>query len=165
MRRSASLRASSGAVSAPFDPRPLKIASCGCSGCPPRTGLKSCIVGRTRGLLGGLAGGFIGALVLAGMARTAASGDLPAFYSPGELASSALLMASVAAVLALVSPHAVGLAASAWAAGALLAALAVPWTDQGMYALACIVHVLAAVAVVCLAWWRAAGLEPRVARL
>jgi hypothetical protein len=119
-----------------------------------------CIFGRTRGLLGGLAGGFIGALVLTGMARTAASGDLPALYSPGQLASSALLMATVAAVLALVSPYAIGLAACAWGAGALLATLALPWTDQGMYALACIVHVFAALAVGCLARWRAAAELP-----
>jgi hypothetical protein len=117
-----------------------------------------CIFGRTRGLLGGLAGGFIGALVLAGMARTAASGDLPALYTPAELASSALLMAVVGTGLALVAPYATAFASLGWGTGALLAGLGLPWGDQGAYALALIVHILVAAGIVSLSRWRAAAL-------
>ncbi len=39
--------------------------------------LLSCVLGRTRGLLGGLVGGFLGALVLTGMASPLATASSP----------------------------------------------------------------------------------------
>jgi hypothetical protein len=111
----------------------------------------SWLVGRTKGLLGGLAGGFVGALVAAGMATTTSSGDLAALYSPAQLASAAVPVAIVAAVLVLVAPYAVGFAALGWAVGALLAALTAVRAGQVLYALPLTVHVLTAGLVVWLA--------------
>ena len=68
--------------------------------------LLSWIFGRNRGLIGGLAGGFVGAFVLAGMARTASHGELAAFYTPAELASSVLPVTLAGAVVGLIAPHA-----------------------------------------------------------
>ena len=113
------------------------------------------IFGRTRGVLSGLAGGFLGALVLIGMANTAGNGDLTALYSPGQLLAAAASMAAVAAVLALVIPYATGFACVGWAAGAVLAAVVAPSTGQAIYILPLAAHVLAAAAVVCLARRRA----------
>lgn len=116
---------------------------------------------RTRGLLGALAGGFLGALVLTGMASTAGSGELAALYSPDELLVAAFAVAAVAAVLALVTPYATGFACLGWGAGALLAAVAAPRTGQAIYMLPLAAHVTAAAAVVCLARWRAAAFSRR----
>jgi hypothetical protein len=118
------------------------------------------LFGRTRGMLGGLVGGFLGVAVLIGMARTATTGELPALYSPGELVSSALVMGVAAAGLAIVAPYATAVASLGWGAGALLAALALPWTEQRMYALALTVHVVAAGAAVYLARARLAASPP-----
>lgn len=120
--------------------------------------LLSWIFGRTRGLLGGLVGGFFGALVLTGMASTAGSGELSTIYSPDQLVSTAVPVAVVAAALALVVPYATGFASLGWGAGALLAAIAATRTGQPMYVLPLVVHVLAAVAVVRLARWRSGTL-------
>ncbi len=79
--------------------------------------LLSWLFGRTRRLLGGLGGGFIGALVLTGMARTARNGELAALFTPGELASAALVIPAVAALLALIAPYATGIASPGWSAG------------------------------------------------
>lgn len=117
--------------------------------------LLSWVVGRGRGLLGGLVGGFVGVLVLTGMARTASSGELAALYGPQQLASTAVPVAVVAAVLALVAPYVVGFASLGWAMGAFLAALAAPRTGEAVLPLA--VHILAAGVVVCLARSRAAA--------
>lgn len=114
----------------------------------------SWILGRTKGLLGALVGGFVGALALIGMATTASNGDLAALQSPVELASSILPLTVLAAVLALVVPYATGVAALAWAAGALLAAIAAARNGQAIYMLPFTVHVLAAAAVVSVARWR-----------
>src|SRR5687768_12279937 len=97
-----------------------------------------------RGLLGGLVGGFLGGLVLAGMASMAVNGGLAAAYSPIRLASSALCMAAVAAVLALVVPHATGFASLGWGAGALLAAIAAAGNGEAVYVVPLAVHALAA---------------------
>jgi hypothetical protein len=118
--------------------------------------LLSWVFGRTKGLLEGLAGGFLGALVLTGMASTTGNGELAILYSPAQLASTAVPVAAVAGLLALVAPYATGFASLGWAAGALLAAVAAPRTGQAMYVLPFAVHALAATAVVCLARWRVA---------
>lgn len=118
----------------------------------------SWVFGRTRGLLGGLAGGFLGALVLTGMASTTSNGELATLYSPGRLAAAAVPVTAAAAVLALVAPFATGIASLGWAAGALLAAVAASRTGQDMFVLPLAVHVIAASAVVCLARRRAAPL-------
>lgn len=102
--------------------------------------LVSCLFGRTRALLGSLAGGFLGALVLVGMARTAAIGELPALYSPAELASSVVPVLVVAAVLALVAPYAIEFASFGWGAGALLAAVAAPRTGDAAYMFPLVLH-------------------------
>lgn len=118
--------------------------------------LLSCVFHPARGLLGGLVGAFVGALVLTGMASTASNGDLAALYSPVQLAWAAGSVAVVGAVLAVVAPYATGLASLGWAAGALLAALVAPRTDQAIYVLPLVLHVFAAAAVVALARRRAA---------
>lgn len=123
--------------------------------------LLSGICGRTRGLFGGLVGGFLGALVLTGMASTASNGDLASLYSPTELASTAVPAAVVAAVLALVVPYATGIASFGWGAGALLAAVAAFRTGDAIYILPLAVHVVAAAAVVSLARWRAGAVQTR----
>ena len=117
--------------------------------------LLSWVCGRTRGLLGGLAGGFLGALVLAGMVSTAGDGDLAALYSPGRLAYTAVPVAVVAAALALVAPYATGFASLGWGGGALLATIAATHTGQAVYVVPLAVHLLAAAVVVCLARRRA----------
>lgn len=126
--------------------------------------LLSWVFGRTRGLLGGLVGAFVGALVVAGMADTASNGDLAALYSPQQLASTAVPLAIVAAVLALVAPFAIGFAAFGWAVGALLAAMAAPRTGQAVYVLPLAVHFVAGAAVVCLARWRTAAFSRAFSR-
>jgi hypothetical protein len=112
-----------------------------------------------QGLLGGLVGGFVGCLVVTGLAGTTSNGELPALYSPEQLDSTAVPVAVVAAVLALVSPYAIGFASLGWAVGAVLAAVAAPRTGQAVYVLPLAAHVLAAALVVCLARWRAAVLR------
>jgi hypothetical protein len=119
--------------------------------------LLSWVFGRTEALLGGLVGGFLGALVLTGMASTTGNGELASLYGPVQLASTAIPVAAVAALLALVAPYATGFAALGWGAGALLAAVAAPRTGQAMYILPLAAHALAAATVVCLARWRAAS--------
>ena len=125
--------------------------------------LLSWVFGRTRGLLGGLAGGFLGALVLTGMISTAGDGELATIYSPGRLASTAVPLAVVAAVLALLAPHATGFASLGWAVGALVSTIAVTRTGQAVYVLPLAVHLLAAAVVVCLARRRARYLWRRPA--
>ena len=117
--------------------------------------LLSWVFGRTRGLVGALAGGFLGALVLAGMVSTAGDGDLVALYSPGRLASTAVPVAVVAALLALIVPYATAFASLGWAVGALLATIAATRTGQAVYVVPLAVHLLGAAAVVCLARRRA----------
>ena len=116
--------------------------------------LLSWVFGRSRGLLGGLVGGFLGVLVLTGMASTASDGELAALYSPGQLAVAAASIAVVAAAIALIAPYATGFACVGWGAGALLAAFAAPRTGEVVYILPLATHVLAATAVAGLAKWR-----------
>jgi hypothetical protein len=115
------------------------------------------VFGRTRGMLGGLVGGFIAALVLAGMVTTTLAGALAALHSPGRLAYAAAPLTAVAAGLALIVPYATGVAALGWGAGALLAALAATRTGQAAYVLPLAVHVLAAATVAGVARCRVAG--------
>jgi hypothetical protein len=117
--------------------------------------LLSWIFGRSRGLIGGLAGGFVGASVLAGMVRAAASGELAALYTPAELASSILPVTLLGAVMALIAPYAAGVASLAWGAGALLAAIAVSPTGEAAYIVPLVLHAAGAAALVCLARLRA----------
>ena len=121
--------------------------------------LLSWVLGRTRGLFGGLVGAFIGALVMTGMASTARSAELAALYSPAHLASSAVPVFLVAAVLALVVPNVTAFASLGWGAGALLGLVVAAQTGQAIYVLPFAIHALAAAAVVCLARWRAAALR------
>lgn len=120
--------------------------------------LLSWALGRSRGIIGGLGGGFIGAFMLAGMARTASNGELAALYTPGELASSALPLVLLGAVLALVAPYATAAASLGWGAGAVLAVVATLPTDDAAYALPLIVHAVGATCVVYVARVRAVAL-------
>ena len=120
--------------------------------------LISWILGRSRGLIGGLGGGLIGAFVLAGMARTARNGDLAALYTPGELASSALILALLGAVLAFIVPYATAMASLGWGAGALLAVVATLPTNDAVYALPLVLHAVGAACVVYVARVRTAQL-------
>jgi hypothetical protein len=86
----------------------------------------SWIVGPTRGVIGGILGGFAGATVATGMARMAAGGELAVYYNPASLTRAAVILGIVAAVLALAVPYAARFAALGWAGGAILAAIAAP---------------------------------------
>lgn len=119
--------------------------------------------GRMRGVVGGLAGGFLGALVMVGMARTVTSGEIADLYSPLQLVSAVGPVTLVGGLLALVAPYATGVAALGWATGALLAALAAPRTGQAAYILPFTIHALAAAAVTRLAMWSARTSHPSTA--
>jgi hypothetical protein len=115
----------------------------------------SWIVGPTRGVIGGLLGGFAGATVATGMARMAAGGELAVYYTPASLTRTAVILGIVAAVLALAVPYAAGFAALGWAGGAILAAIAAARTGQASYLLPLAAHLVAAVLVVRVARWSA----------
>ncbi|MDP8969948.1 MAG: hypothetical protein M3N52_05545 [Actinomycetota bacterium] len=70
-----------------------------------------------------------------GIARTAGDGEFAVLYSPGQLASSAVPVVVVDAVLALVAPYAIRFFSLGWAVGAFLAAMAAPRTGQAEYIL------------------------------
>jgi hypothetical protein len=121
--------------------------------------LLSWIFGRTEGLIGGLTGGFVGAFVFAGMVRTAASGELAALYTPAELASNVLPVTLAGALMALIAPYTTAVVSLAWAAGAVLAAIAVSGADEAAYIIPLVLHAACAASLVRLAWARTAQLQ------
>jgi hypothetical protein len=115
------------------------------------------LLGRERGLLGSLVGGFVGALVLVGMTTATTQGELASMYTPAELAVGVVALGLLATALAVVAPSATAVTAMAWMAGSVIAAATAARSGQTTYLAPLALNALVAASVARVAARRVSG--------